>query len=418
MTDNQSYEAQIKKLQLLVEAAKVVNTSLDLEELLGIIMTSAINAIGADRGNLYLIDDEKKELWSKVDMKIETDEPPIVSTRKIISDKDTSFKSKTVEIRIPIGKGLAGHVALTGETVNINDALLDPRFDPEIDKRTGYRVKSILCMPVRNKYGEIIGVFQLLNKNTGEFTKDDEEFINAFSIHAGIAIENARIVQAMVNEERLAALGRMSSTIIHDIKNPMGTLRVYAQVLRKKASDEESVKLAEEMIRQVDRFVNMTQEILDYSRGTSTTNFQETDLFDLLEGTLAFLEKDLSKRNIHLVKNIAFKGAIKLDADKIMRVFYNISGNAADAMPNGGELFLNVFKRDNDLLIEFIDTGMGMPPEIKANIFAPFVKYGKKHGTGLGMAMVKKIVEDHKGRIEVDSEMGKGTTVRILLPLS
>jgi signal transduction histidine kinase len=321
-----------------------------------------------------------------------------------------------VEIRLPIGKGIAGFVAATGETINIPDAYADSRFNPEIDKTTGYRTKTILCMPMKNKDGKIIGVFQLLNKPDGTFTKEDEEFIDALSIHASIAIENAQLAQQMVQSERLSAVGAMASTIIHDIKNPMGTLRVYAQVMKKKSADEETRKMADEMIAQVDRFVKMTQEILDFTRGVSSMNIQEVEFSEVMDAVLLFIAKDLTKKNIQLVQNTSFKGMVNVDQDKLMRVFYNIAGNAADAMPNGGILTVNTLAKDNQIVIEFVDTGTGMPAEVKAKIFEPFMTFGKKHGTGLGMAIVKKIVDDHKGIIDIDSEIGKGTVIRIVLP--
>ena len=273
-------------------------------------------------------------------------------------------------------------------------------------------------MPMKNKEGKIIGVFQLLNKiGRGPFTKEDEELIDALSIHASIAIENAQLAKKMVDGERLSAVGRMASTIIHDIKNPMGTLRVYAQVMKKKSPDAEVTKMADDMMKQIDRFVNMTQEILDFSRGVSSTNIQECDFAELLDTVLTFIEKDLTKRNVQLNRNLQFSGTAKVDQDKLMRVFYNIAGNAADAMPNGGALTVNSFQKDSEVVIEFVDTGTGMPPEVKAKIFEPFVTFGKKHGTGLGMAIVKKVVDDHKGKIEIESEQGKGTTIRLMIPL-
>lgn len=384
---------QLEKTHKLIEASKIVNSTLDIDRLLELILKTATGTVGADRGTLYLIDEMKKELWSKV-----------------------LQGTAMVEIRLPIGKGIAGYVAATGETINIPDAYADPRFNPEVDKKTGYHTKTILCMPMSNKDGKVIGVFQLLNKHHGVFTREDEDFIDALSIHASIAIENAQLAQQMVSNERLSAVGRMASTIIHDIKNPMGTLRVYAQVMKKKAGDAEVTKLADEMIRQVDRFVNMTQEILDFSRGVSSMNIQETEFADLIEMVLMFVEKDLTKRNVKLIKNMAYSGKVMVDSDKLMRVFYNIAGNAADAMPNGGDLTVNTREQDGFVVIEFVDSGTGMPPEVKAKIFEPFMTFGKKHGTGLGMAIVKKIMDDHKGRIEIDSEMGKGTTVRLFLP--
>ena len=197
-----------------------------------------------------------------------------------------------VEIRLPMGKGIAGYVAQTGEIINIADAYKDSRFNPDIDRRTGYRTRSVLCMPMKNKDGKIIGVFQLFNKKDGAFGAEDEQFIDAFSAHASVAIENARMAQEMVQSERLSAVGRMASVIIHDIKNPMGTLRVYAQVMKKKSGNEEAAKLADEMIHQVDRFVNMTQEILDFTRGVSAVNFAEVEFYEVMDDVLSFVEKD------------------------------------------------------------------------------------------------------------------------------
>jgi signal transduction histidine kinase/CRP-like cAMP-binding protein len=390
----EALQHQVEKMHKLIEASKTVNSTLDTDKLLATILSAATGTVGADRGTVYIIDELKGELWSRV-----------------------LQGEAMVEIRLPIGKGIAGYVAATGETINIPEAYADPRFNPDFDRRTGYRTKTILCMPMRNRDDKVIGVFQLLNKKSGAFTKDDEEYLDALSIHASIAIENAQLAQQMVSNERLSAVGKMASTIIHDIKNPMGTLRVYAQVMKKKAGDDEVVKLADEMIRQVDRFVNMTQEILDFSRGVSSMNITESDFADLMEMVLMFIEKDLTKRNVQIIKNTNFSGKIMADADKLMRVFYNIAGNAADAMPNGGTLTVNTYRKGDNVAIEFVDSGTGMPPEVKAKIFEPFVTFGKKHGTGLGMAIVKKIIDDHKGGIEIESEMGKGTTIRLFLPV-
>jgi len=386
-------EVRLAKLQQLIEASKIVNSTLDLDKLLGLILGAAVKSIDADRGTVYLVDSIKLELWSKV-----------------------AQGENMVEIRLPIGKGIAGYVAQTGETINIPDAYNDPRFNPDVDKRTGYRTRNMLCMPMKNKDAKIIGVFQLLNKNEGVFTADDEHFIDAFSAHASIAIENARMAQEMVSNERLSAVGRMASTIIHDIKNPMGTLRVYAQVMKRKSGNEEAAKLADEMIHQVDRFVNMTQEILDFTRGVSSMNIQELEFGEVMSSVLDFIEKDLTKNNVQLVRQTEFSGKVNLDQDKMVRVFYNIASNSRDAMPQGGSLTVKTVRDNGFVRIEFTDTGSGMPDEVKKRIFEPFMTYGKKHGTGLGMAIVKKVIDDHKGKIEIDSEMGKGTTIRIVIP--
>ena len=387
-------ESRYQKLQNLIDASKSINSTLDLDKLLGLILDAATKSIGADRGTLYLVDDVKKELWSKI-----------------------LQGSNMIEIRLPVGKGLSGFVAEKGETILIPDTYADPRFNPEIDKQSGYRTRNMLCMPMKNKDGKLIGVFQLLNKKEGAFDAEDVNFIDAFSAHASVAIENVRLAQEMVQNERLSAVGRMASVIIHDIKNPMGTLRVYAQVMKKKSGNEEANKLADEMIRQVDRFVNMTQEILDFTRGVSASNFQDMEFKTVMDDVLSFIEKDLEKNNVKLVKNPNFEGIVTMDQDKIVRVFYNIASNARDAMPQGGMLTLTTALDGDYVRIDFKDTGTGMPDEVKKKIFEPFMTYGKKHGTGLGMAIVKKVIDDHHGTIDIESEMGHGTTITIRFPV-
>lgn len=388
-------QIQLDKLHKLIEATKSVNTSLEIDTLLGLILRTALETVHADRGTVYLIDEHTGELWSRV---VEG--------------------SGSVEIRLPLGRGIAGLVGATGKTINITDAYRDPRFNPEIDRATGYRTTTILCMPMRNKEQKVIGVIQLLNKYEGIFSKDDEEFLDGLSLHASIAIENARLAQTMIQNERLSAVGRMAGTIIHDIKNPMSVLRLSAQLMKQHAATKSLKQVADEMIVQIDRFVMMAQEILDFSRGVSDLKIESISFPSFVETIFSFLEKDLERRNITLVSAIEYKGKVSFDPDKIMRVFYNIVGNAADAMPEGGTIAISAYQRDAGLEIAFKDSGVGMPPEIRSRIFEPFVSHGKRHGTGLGMAIAKKIIDDHHGVIEVMSEVGKGTTILVRLPLS
>ncbi|HSQ76159.1 MAG TPA: GAF domain-containing protein, partial [Bacteroidota bacterium] len=246
---------KLDKLSMLIEASKIVNSAIDLDVLLGVILDVASRSIGADRGTLYLIDRKADELWSKV-----------------------AQGDGMVEIRLPIGKGLAGYVARTGEVVNITDAYSDPRFNPEIDRKSGYSTRTVLCMPMRNKNGEIIGVFQLLNKRIGHFGPEDEAFIEALSVHAAIALENARMAQEMVQNERLSAVGRMSSTILHDIRGPMGTVRLYAELIKQGSGAHKPAEMADAMIRQIDSLNALAQDTLDFAKGVSNLRLETVEL--------------------------------------------------------------------------------------------------------------------------------------------
>ena len=161
-------KSYIHRLESLIDASKHLNTTFDLEELLSIILHLATKNLNAERGTIYLIDEKTKELWSKV------------------------LKGEgLVEIRLPIGTGVSGTVAQTGETINLKDASKDDRFYAGYDKRSGFRTKTMLCMPMKNRHGKIIGVFQIINKQKGRFDKEDELFLKAFSEHAALAVENA-----------------------------------------------------------------------------------------------------------------------------------------------------------------------------------------------------------------------------------
>jgi signal transduction histidine kinase/CRP-like cAMP-binding protein len=389
--------AQMKmdKLNLLIDASKTVNSTIELDQVLDLILDSARRSIKADRGTLYLIDDETNELWSKS-----------------VQGEDV------VEIRLPIGKGLAGYVAETGETVNIRDAYADPRFNPEIDKKSGYKTQTVLCAPMRDKEGKILGAFQFLNKIAGVFTDEDESFIAAFSVHASIALNNARLVRETVQSERLAAVGRMASQIIHDIRGPMASLRLYAEMIKKKSKEDDVARMSDQIMQQVDRSVRMAQEILDFSRGVSEIKKETVATDELLSAGLELVETELSRKRVQLVRDVRYHGTCNVDMNKMVRVFYNIARNAMDAMSEDGTFTVRLDRNDQSLLIEFADSGGGIPDEIKARIFEPFFTFGKRKGTGLGLAIVKKVVDDHGGSIQIESRVNVGTTIRILLPLA
>jgi sigma-B regulation protein RsbU (phosphoserine phosphatase) len=163
-----------------LDATEVLNSTFDLDRLLQIILQLALKNLSAERGTIYLIDEERQEIWSRV-----------------LTGKKMS------EIRLPIGTGIAGSVAKNGRTVNLQDVSKDKRFQSSFDRTSGFRTKTMLCRPMRNRNGKIVGVFQLLNKKHGVFTEEDILFLEAFSDHAVLAIENARLHQASLAQERV-----------------------------------------------------------------------------------------------------------------------------------------------------------------------------------------------------------------------
>ena len=156
----------------LVKIGRSITAVTDIDILLRVIAEETKIAIQADRCTVFMYDKDKNELWSKVALGMDSQ-----------------------EIRFPADKGLAGYVVKTGEPLNIPDAYNDPRFNPDIDKETGYHTKTILCMPIKNNNQEIIGAFQVLNKLGGVFTKGDEDLLVAIGGSASIALENAQLFE-------------------------------------------------------------------------------------------------------------------------------------------------------------------------------------------------------------------------------
>ncbi len=177
---SQASQKTIQQLSLLFEASRLLNSTLDLAELLELILRIARTEVKADRGTIFLADKEKKELWSIVAQGLESQ-----------------------EIRVPYGTGVAGHVAATGETINAEDAYALEYFDRSFDQKFGYRTKSLLCLPIRHRSGEIVGVIQLLNQSpNGRFTNENEEFLTKLRGHMAMALENARLHREAIEQQR------------------------------------------------------------------------------------------------------------------------------------------------------------------------------------------------------------------------
>ena len=184
MMPRQTLEAQLsaekKKLALMQEVGRALSSAMDLQSLLALIMENITLLMEADRSTLYLLSDDGESLWSRM-----------------------AQGDEHVNIHLKKGEGLAGWVVSSGETVNIPDAYNDDRFQPAVDQQTGYRTRSILCIPMRNHIGQIIGAVQVLNKQAGPFDQDDEALLAALASQAAIAIENTKLYQSVVskNEE-------------------------------------------------------------------------------------------------------------------------------------------------------------------------------------------------------------------------
>ena len=180
----------VKTFQALLRVVSALQAEKDLDRLLNLILSSITPVLGAERSTLFLYDPQRHELYDKI-----------------------AQKSEVKEIRIPVGKGIAGTVAETLKAVNIPDAYADPRFDGATDRKTGWRTRSILAVPLLTHEGRLVGVIEVLNKKRGSFDETDQKVLEAFSTNAAIALDNAFLVQQYVEKKRIEQQIEIARTI-------------------------------------------------------------------------------------------------------------------------------------------------------------------------------------------------------------
>jgi two-component system NtrC family sensor kinase len=223
----------------------------------------------------------------------------------------------------------------------------------------------------------------------------------------------------LIHAGKMAALGELAAGVAHEINNPLTGVLTFSSLMLKKVDENHPWKKdLETIVQQTSRCRNIVKGLLDFARQRKPDK-KEWDIHTLIERTLTLVEKQAPFQNITIVKE--FKTSIPMlfiDGDQIQQVFMNILLNAADAMAEGGKLTIRTDLKDGVAEVSFTDTGSGIPKEHLSKLFDPFFttkQTGK--GTGLGLAISYGIVQSHNGDIQVDSEMGKGSTFRIKIPV-
>ncbi len=222
----------------------------------------------------------------------------------------------------------------------------------------------------------------------------------------------------VVDSERLGAIGRMIATIVHDFRGPLAVVASTAGELdRADLSREELAGLAAEIRDETARMSRMCSELLEVTRASGGPIQQrETDLAELVEDVMARFADEAGRAGVVVETRLAPDCRVLLDADRFRRALLNLAYNALEAMPEGGELRVTAERHEDGVRVGVRDTGTGIPAEIATRAFDPFVTHGKSRGTGLGLAVVKKVVEDHGARIRITKPEGGGTAFEIDLP--
>ena len=217
--------------------------------------------------------------------------------------------------------------------------------------------------------------------------------------------------------EHLASIGRMAATVAHEIRNPLSSIRGLAQYFVANTDDPEEETYAQTIVAESDRLDTVVSELLDYARPLQL-NLEETVITTLFEDTIGAISREAEENGIEMEQDVSPDIPVtQVDRDRFLQVLLNLTQNSIAAMPDGGKLTLraNWIKELRSILLVVEDTGAGISQEDMPRLFEPFFTT-RTHGTGLGLAVVRKIVDAHNGKIDVESEKGKGTRVKLAIP--
>ena len=240
-----------RKIHALLELGQLIGLDLQIDGMLLQIARKAAEVMDADRCTLFLHDPTSDELWSTVALGMEGN-----------------------VIRMPAGTGIAGSCFKTGEPINLEDAYADPRFNREIDAKTGYRTRSLLCVPIHKREGGTLGVIQLLNKRGGVFTEEDETFVKTFGTHAAVFLEMAQLQKARIealeeSREELRRLNRAKDKALHhlshEMKTPLTVIQGTLRIIERKFRDPVAIPALGEFF---DRLGNHLKRLFDIQQET------------------------------------------------------------------------------------------------------------------------------------------------------
>jgi len=230
--------------------------------------------------------------------------------------------------------------------------------------------------------------------------------------------DKIQLQQQLLTSEKLASIGLLSAGVAHEINTPLTGISSYIQMLQKKLTDTHYAQILEKVETQTDRVARIIKNLLAFARSPSEASFQRVDLKSNIEEILSLIDYKLKNMNIRLVLELAPVPPIYAQGERLQQVFINIILNALDAMPGGGELRIRLSVEDGAEVVRISDTGTGIKPEHRSRIFDPFfTTKGVGKGTGLGLSISYAIVKEHDGRIDVQSEVGRGSTFCITLPI-
>jgi two-component system, NtrC family, sensor kinase len=291
------------------------------------------------------------------------------------------------------------------------------------------RLKVEACVPM-NLEGEIAGVVCLGSKANSEmFYVSDLKVLETLATEIALALKYRRMEDQILRKNKLIELGTIAAGVAHEIRNPLASIRTFAQLLPDKQDDPEfKEEFSKLVLKDVDRITKVVESMLAFARPAQVT-IADHRVNEIVDEAVLLTAPRLKNKRIELTKQFHEQPTLRVDKQQILQVLVNLINNAADALPELGKIRVATGVRGMNgtngggggdqkfAVIEVADNGPGIPAGVRNRVFDPFFTT-KREGTGLGLSISQKIARDHGGIITVSSVEGKGTTFQINLPLS
>jgi signal transduction histidine kinase len=412
--------SRLSEITSLFDMSTSVNMQLTVDSILDIVTRRVLTCLEADQSSILLLNTESQHLECR-------------SVHGIDSDfvKDA---------RIKLGEGIAGYVALHGEPMVLNDDDIQRKFAGQ--KKTGRNITSALCIPLMVK-SRAIGVLNINRIDRDRsFSAGDARVLAVFGEHTAIAIERVEEYRALDSRaslledanRRLAEVNRMKEiflyTVSHELKTPLTCIIAYAEFLRQDENaiePEQRKTFSRILYDQAQRLLDLVNDIMDLSRlegGAARLNLTPTNLNTIVDSSVQALETLAVRKGIRLAQELAADmPSIPVDASKLRQVIVNLVNNAIKFTEAGGTITIGTRTWDGNVVVEVADSGIGIPARDLTRIFDLFARSDvavNRHyeGLGLGLHLVKRLVELHGGRVWVESTPGKGSRFSFSLPIA
>jgi signal transduction histidine kinase len=396
--------------ETLGKFSKAMVTILDLQSLSKRIIETITQTMGVEKASLFLWNEEKGgySLFESKNIKMTTSTPLLSK-----NDPLPHYLEKIAEIiiREELAKG--------GNISELN----------EVTKKMSL-LEAEVSIPLILK-GQLLGMINLGYKfNKDIYSHEDIELLSTLANQTAVAIENARLYEDLKRSksyirraDRLASLGTLTAGLAHEIRNPLVAIKTLTQLLPERLDDEEfRTQFLQIASGEVDRISSLVTELLEFAR-PSDPKLEMEDINTVLDGMILLVSTETKKKQINIIKNYAPDlSPIQIDREQIKQVFLNVLLNAIEATSENGKITVKTrtFTKPGGepyAQIEFNDTGCGIPGEYIEDIFNPFFTT-KSTGSGLGLSISNQIIQEHRGYIDVESQLGKGSSFFINLPVN